>query len=76
MDRLIEILEDCCPGVDFRAEKRLVDDEIIDSFDIVMIVGELTEQYGVKISADDLLPENFNSVEGIYAVLNRYLAEE
>lgn len=76
MDRLIKILEDCCPGVDFRAEKRLVDDEIIDSFDIVMIVGELTEQYGVKISADDLLPENFNSVEGIYAVLNRYLAEE
>ena len=76
MDRLIEILEDCCPGVDFRAEKRLVDDEIIDSFDIVMIVGELTEQYGVKISVDDLLPENFNSVEGIYAVLNRYLAEE
>ena len=49
----------------------LVDDELLASLDIVMLVGELNETYGISITVDDLVPENFNSAQGIYALVQR-----
>lgn len=71
MDELYEILEECCPSVDFREEKSLIDDEILASLEIVMLVGELSDHYEVEIGVDDLTPENFNSAEAIYAMVKR-----
>lgn len=65
MKKLIAILEDIVPGVDFGAEKALIDDGILESLDIVSIVNEIMVQFDVEISVDDLLPENFNSAEDI-----------
>lgn len=71
MDELIELLNGCCPDVDFNEEKSLIDDNILSSLDIVMIVGELNEAYDISISVDDLIPENFNSAEAIWALIER-----
>lgn len=48
-----------------------MDDELLASLDIVMLVGELNEAYGISITVDDLVPENFNSAQGIYALVQR-----
>lgn len=69
--KLLEILADICPGVDFEVEDNLVDDEIIESLDIVTIVSEIMEAFDVEINVDDLLPENFNSVDGMLALIAR-----
>ena len=61
MKELLEILEDIRPDVDFASATALIDDEILDSFDIISIVGELNDHYGIEINVDDLMPENFNS---------------
>ena len=41
MEELMEILENLRPDVDFENETALVTDEILQSFDIVSLVGEI-----------------------------------
>lgn len=69
MEELYELLKECCPGVDFYGEGRLIDDGILESLDIVTIVGELVEHYDIDIDVEDLVPENFNSVQAIYELI-------
>lgn len=66
MEELKAILEEIRPDIDFDKEKKLIDDDILDSFDIIAAVSEINERYTIRINADDLLPENFNSIEAIY----------
>ena len=67
----MEILESASPEVDYSAEKGLIDYSILDSFDIISIVGELNDAFDIEINAADLLPENFNSAEAIYELVTR-----
>lgn len=71
MKELLEILGTCCPDVDFEHETALIDDGILTSLDIVMIVGELNDAYDISITVDELEPENFNSAEAILALVER-----
>lgn len=71
MDELLRILEGCCPDVDFETETALIDEGILSSLDIVMIVGELNDVYDIAISVDDLEPENFNSADAIFELVER-----
>lgn len=73
MEKLIAILNDVRPDVDFSAEKSLIDDGIIESLDIVAIVTGIMDEFDVEISVDDLLPENFNSAEDILAMIHSKL---
>ena len=71
MERLYEILEECCPDVDFRTEENLIDDGLLESLDIVMIVNEIANEYDIRIGVENLLPENFNSADAIMALIQR-----
>lgn len=62
---LLEILEEACPGIDFEKETALIDDGVLESLDIVTIVAEIMDVFDVELNVDDLLPENFNTVEAI-----------
>ncbi len=75
MDRLIEILSDLHPEIDFEECTTLIEDGILDSFDIVSLISEINEEYDVVISAEHIIPENFNSAEALYALIER-LEEE
>ena len=71
-EKLLEILEDVRPDVDFENEDQLVDGNIIDSFDIITIVGEIKDTFGINITVTDIVPENFNSVEKMIELIGRY----
>ena len=75
MEELMEILESLRPDVDFENETALVTDEILQSFDIVSLVGEIDSVFDVEITPVDLVPENFNSVNAIWELIRRKLDE-
>ncbi len=75
MEELMEILNNLHPNVDFETEERLVDDKILDSFDIVSLIAEINETFDIAITAKDILPENFNSAKALYALIQK-LEEE
>lgn len=71
MEQLLSILNEICPGVDFENEKNLIDDEIIDSFDMIAVVSEIMDAFSVEIGVEDIIPENFNSVEAMMNLIER-----
>jgi len=75
MEQLMEILENLRPDVDFENETALIDNGILDSFDIVSLVGELGDEFDIEIKPSDLIPANFNSAKAIWALVER-LSEE
>ncbi len=75
MEELLKVLKQVKPGVDFENCTTLIEDELLDSFDIVTLVAALDDEFDVQITAKDILPENFNSAEAIYALIQR-LEEE
>ena len=68
METLLKILAELRPDVDFEENKELVDSG---ELDIVSLVGELCDEYDIEIGADEIVPENFNSVEAIWALVQR-----
>lgn len=75
MEKLLTILTDLHPDVDFETETGLIDKGILDSFDIVTIVAEIDAEFGAAIPAEALVPENFNSANTLYALVQRLLAD-
>ncbi len=68
-EKLMNILAEICPEVDFDSETALIDDGLLESLDIVMIVTEVMQEFGVELTVDDLLPENFNSADALLSLI-------
>lgn len=66
---ILKILEGIRPDVDFEAETALVDDGVLGSLDIVDLVSQLNDEFVVDISVDDLVPDNFNTVDAIVELI-------
>jgi len=59
MEKLLELLKGVRPDVDFENETALIDDGILDSFDVVSIISEIDDVFGVQIRINELDPDNF-----------------
>lgn len=75
MQELLEILQNLHPDVDFENETQLIEGGILDSFDIVTLISEISETFDVTISAEHIVPENFNSAAALYELIQK-LEEE
>lgn len=73
---MIELLKSIKDDVDFENCKTLIDDGILESFDILQIISELNDAYDISIPAKDIIPDNFNSAEALLAMVNRLLEDE
>lgn len=75
METVLEILKGLHPEVDFENCDSLVDDKILDSFDIVLLISDLNDEFDITIPAEEIIPENFNSARAIYAMVERLMEE-
>lgn len=71
MEKLLEIINDIQPDADYETCTTLIDDEVLDSFAILSIVGELEEAFDIEITPVDIVPENFNSAQALWAMVQR-----
>ncbi len=69
MEELLNILRDLHDDVDFMNETLLIDDGILDSFDIIQLVSSINDTFDIDIDAGDLLPENFNTVNAMWELI-------
>ena len=76
MEELLGILKGIRPDVDFANETALIDDGILDSFDVVSIISEIDNVFGVQIRITELDPENFNSAEAIWKLVQELKAKK
>ena len=75
MEKILEILNSIRDDIDYEKEDKLVDDNVLDSFDIVAVVAELCEAFDITITVDDMEPENFNSAKAIHELVERLVDE-
>lgn len=73
-EEVLEILTEICPDVDFEAEKELIDAGVLDSFSVIQIVTELMEHFNIFIDADDIEPENLNSLDNICEMIEKKIS--
>lgn len=71
MEELLKILHEIAPNTDFTKEKNLMENHILDSLSIVMLVSDLEDTFDVEITPVDIVPENFQSAETIFAMITR-----
>lgn len=76
MDKVIEILSGLHPEIDFETCNTLIDDKIIDSFDIVTLISELSDEFDITIPVEEIIPKNFNSAQAIYELVERLMDED
>ena len=71
MEQLLEILRRMHPDVDFETNDDLIGEGVLDSLDIVTLITEINTTFDVSIPAEEVIPENFNSAEAIFAMIQR-----
>ncbi len=76
MEKLIEILMEINPDIDYKNEKNLIDGKVLDSFSIVNLVSQISETFDIEISPKYLVPEYFNSVDAMWKMIQTILDEE
>ena len=75
-EKIMNVLTEICPEIDFKTEIGLIDDGILDSFSVIQIVTNLMEEFDIYIDADDIEPENLNSFEDICNLVSSKIEEK
>ena len=76
LDHMIELLEDVKGNVDYENCTTLVDDRVLDSFDILSIISSINDELDVSVPAKDIVPDNFNSAQEMLEMVKRLVDEE
>ena len=76
MDELLEILEEIDPDVDYETEDNLIDGTVLDSFSIIRLIAAICDEFDIEISPKHLVPENFNSAEAMWELIQKIQEEE
>ena len=71
METLLEILNDLDDTVNWEDETALIDDRILDSFGVISLISELEDQFEIEIDASEIVPENFNSADAMWKMIQR-----
>jgi acyl carrier protein len=74
-EKILEILKSIRPDVDFEKETKLIDDDIIDSFDVIQIATEFMDAFDIDIDADDIEPEKLNNVDAMVELVESRMSE-
>ncbi len=72
-EKVISLLKNEFPEVDFFCSDTLVDDGILDSLLITGIIASLSLEFGIVIPYEEIIEENFNSVSSLARMVERLI---
>lgn len=75
MDNLLNVLMELDDSIDWENETALISNQILDSFAIVSLIAELETVFDIRIEAKEMVPENFNSLASMQAMISRLHSE-
>ncbi len=75
MEQLLNVLKRVNPNIDYLASNKLVTDKIIDSIDLTSILAELEAEFDIEIDMEYVTPENLNSVEAMWKMVQELMEE-
>ena len=70
-EKVLEVLTEEFPGVDFEASDELVADGIMDSLTITGVIAALSMEFGIVIPYEEMIEDNFNSLEALANMVER-----
>ena len=71
MEALMNILMEIDESIDWKKENSLIDDRLLDSFGVITLISELEEVFAIEIEAEEIVPENLNSADAIWKMVQR-----
>ena len=71
METLMNILMEIDDSIDWKNESALIDSKILDSFGVISLISELEDAFDIEIEASEMRPENLNSVNAIWDMVQR-----
>ncbi|HXD00885.1 MAG TPA: acyl carrier protein [Verrucomicrobiae bacterium] len=71
MKPIAHILKEIRPEFDFTASNDFMADGMLDSFDMVTLVATLDKTFGISIPGTEIVPENFQNIGTIEALLRK-----
>lgn len=72
-EKVLEVIQAECPDVDFLSSNTLVDDGILDSLALTSIIAALTMEFGITIPYEEIIEENFNSLDGLTKMVEKLM---
>jgi acyl carrier protein len=72
MNKITAILQSVRPELDFTRSSDFIEDGLLDSFDVALLVGALDKAYGISIEGVEIIPENFKNLQTIEALLRKH----
>lgn len=72
-EKILEILQDLRPELDYTESNDFIGDGYLDSFDMIGLVSALDKEFGISILGEDIIPENFANLESIINIVNKYI---
>jgi acyl carrier protein len=72
-EKILEVLNENYPEIDFESSDELVDDGTLDSLTVVGIISALSAEFGVELPYEEIIPENFNSVDAMAELFAKYV---
>lgn len=70
-EKLLNIFKEEFSDIDFELSTALIDEGILDSIVLVELISIISMEFGVSIPYEEIIPENFNSVDAMAQMLER-----
>jgi acyl carrier protein len=72
MESILKLLQEIRPEADFASSEDFIHDSLLDSFDIMELIGRLEACYNIQIKVVDIIPENFMNITAISELIKKY----
>ena len=75
MEELEKIVQKWCPIYEKSSDEKIFSDGLLDSLGFVAIITDIEEAYQIEIPIEKVIPEKFDTLEAIYALVQELRGE-